>query len=428
MVSDPDSIEEIRQGLVNLYNPRALETLPLTATLITARKIRSPAELSDFLTVAIEKLKPGTSLGDDSLPSRRYRYLRLRYIDYRHHEEIARELGISPRQARRIHQDALACLHDVIRWVPEVSLTTANQPESTRGTDVSRLGISAATGISAESESPVTRELQLVGRQPPDSSISLPTVIESIRDSCLPMLSARAIALEIDVPRALRPVWYNRVSLRQVLFNALLYLARSQATRSIRLEVTQTTEGTTVSMRYRDVPTCAVVPLEASESDAGRMLNAARYLANLQDSQLSLLTTSDTVLGVELRIPARSCRTIVLIDDNPQIGLMFNYMLDGSPYHTIHVRTADRALRISHDQQPSVIILDVVMPARDGWEILSALRQDPATVAVPVVVCSVLPDRDLALSLGAADFLDKPVTRDRLLETLDRISHAGRGA
>jgi CheY-like chemotaxis protein len=67
-----------------------------------------------------------------------------------------------------------------------------------------------------------------------------------------------------------------------------------------------------------------------------------------------------------------------------------------------------------------VIILDVMMPDIDGWEILGRLRSHPSTSAIPVVVCTILAQEELALSLGASGFLLKPITRQALLEELDR--------
>src|SRR5262249_28527074 len=92
-----------------------------------------------------------------------------------------------------------------------------------------------------------------------------------------------------------------------------------------------------------------------------------------------------------------------------------------SSYHLIHARTAGRALSLVQDTRPDAIILDVVMPTRDGWEILAALQTDGATASIPVMICSVLPDRELALSLGAAGFLAKPVTRTALTCALDSL-------
>jgi CheY-like chemotaxis protein len=62
-----------------------------------------------------------------------------------------------------------------------------------------------------------------------------------------------------------------------------------------------------------------------------------------------------------------------------------------------------------------------MMPGRDGWDLLGQFREHPVTQHVPVIICSILGQRDLAMALGAADFLRKPVTRQDLLAALDRL-------
>ena len=64
--------------------------------------------------------------------------------------------------------------------------------------------------------------------------------------------------------------------------------------------------------------------------------------------------------------------------------------------------------------------MDVMMPVIDGWELMGHLRQHPATSSVPIVVCTILAEEDLALSLGASDFIRKPFGREALLRVLDR--------
>jgi len=66
--------------------------------------------------------------------------------------------------------------------------------------------------------------------------------------------------------------------------------------------------------------------------------------------------------------------------------------------------------------------LDVMLPGIDGWELLGQLREHPQTSCIPVVVCTILPQEPLALALGAAAFLRKPVSREALLSALDRTA------
>jgi CheY-like chemotaxis protein len=82
------------------------------------------------------------------------------------------------------------------------------------------------------------------------------------------------------------------------------------------------------------------------------------------------------------------------------------------------------ALRLAAELQPRLITIDVMMPNLDGWEVLQRLKTTPETAHIPVVVCSVLHEPELALAMGASDYLTKPVQQADLLAVLER--HLGR--
>ena len=71
---------------------------------------------------------------------------------------------------------------------------------------------------------------------------------------------------------------------------------------------------------------------------------------------------------------------------------------------------------------PNAIILDVMMPEQDGWELLQRLRTQPATRTVPIIVCTVFDDAQLAYSLGASAFVSKPANREKILAALKQLS------
>jgi DNA-binding response OmpR family regulator len=68
--------------------------------------------------------------------------------------------------------------------------------------------------------------------------------------------------------------------------------------------------------------------------------------------------------------------------------------------------------------RPAAVVLDIGLPGLEGWDVLSEIKADPATAATPVVVASVLDERRRGLSLGATDYLVKPVNREHLLAAL----------
>jgi CheY-like chemotaxis protein len=80
----------------------------------------------------------------------------------------------------------------------------------------------------------------------------------------------------------------------------------------------------------------------------------------------------------------------------------------------------EEGLRFARELQPDVITLDILMPGMDGWSVLAALKADAALAEIPVVMLTMLDDRNLGYALGAADYLTKPIDRERLVAVLGR--------
>jgi CheY-like chemotaxis protein len=75
--------------------------------------------------------------------------------------------------------------------------------------------------------------------------------------------------------------------------------------------------------------------------------------------------------------------------------------------------------------RPHAITLDIMMPNKDGWSVLTELKSDAATRDFPVIICSILDQADKGFSLGAADYLVKPILEDDLVHALDRLNEDG---
>ena len=82
-------------------------------------------------------------------------------------------------------------------------------------------------------------------------------------------------------------------------------------------------------------------------------------------------------------------------------------------------------MRLARELRPAVITLDVLMPGMDGWQVLAALKADPALADVPVIMLTMLDDRDMGYALGAAAFMTKPVDRERLVALLRQYRREG---
>ena len=121
-----------------------------------------------------------------------------------------------------------------------------------------------------------------------------------------------------------------------------------------------------------------------------------------------------------LRLTTRASK-VLIIDDNEGLVELLERYLSSQMCHVFTAATGQEGLERAQELIPDAIVLDVMMPGMDGWELLQRLRTNPATRAVPIVVCTVFNDPELAYSLGASLFLPKPLSRDALLESLRQI-------
>ena len=115
---------------------------------------------------------------------------------------------------------------------------------------------------------------------------------------------------------------------------------------------------------------------------------------------------------------------VLVVDDNADTLQLFGRYASGTRYCLTGTRDPGQALRLVGELDPQVIVLDVMMPEVDGWELLARLRADPHTSEAAIVICTVLPQEALALALGADAFLQKPVGQEAFLAVLDRLTAA----
>ncbi len=117
---------------------------------------------------------------------------------------------------------------------------------------------------------------------------------------------------------------------------------------------------------------------------------------------------------------------VLVIEDDEGTLRLFSLYLTEAGYDVVTARSGQEALRQADRSRPLAIVLDILLPDTDGWEVLAALKASPVLSMVPVVIASVLDRQELAFKLGAGEFLVKPVGREALLRALRR-SLRGRG-
>jgi CheY-like chemotaxis protein len=108
----------------------------------------------------------------------------------------------------------------------------------------------------------------------------------------------------------------------------------------------------------------------------------------------------------------------MIADDDPNSRDLLAATVRREGYRVIEATDGETALALAREWRPDVVTLDVLMPRMDGWAVMTALKSDPELAEIPVIIVTVLADRGIAVSLGAAEFLTKPVDRARLAATI----------
>jgi CheY-like chemotaxis protein len=223
---------------------------------------------------------------------------------------------------------------------------------------------------------------------------------------------ANEIEMQVDFPAILPPVFVDATLTRQALFKIMRWMIRNSKS-LISLRATPIEKFVVLQMQ---TPDCVLV---LDESD----WRVAERIMNYQGGGLELENSATLGFQVIIHLPLASQTRILIIDDNQAILQLFERYLTPQHYGIKKVQGGSEALLVATEDPPDLIILDVMMPSMDGWQVLRSLKQNPVTEHTPIIVCSVLKEAELAISLGADAYLKKPVDRLELLATVERILH-----
>jgi diguanylate cyclase (GGDEF)-like protein/PAS domain S-box-containing protein len=113
---------------------------------------------------------------------------------------------------------------------------------------------------------------------------------------------------------------------------------------------------------------------------------------------------------------------VLVVEDDLPTSELFTVNLIKSGYSVIHAYDGIEAVEKAREYKPFAILLDVMIPKKDGWEVLSDLKSDDITKSIPVVITSMIDNKDLGYALGATDYLVKPIDRETLIKTLSEFT------
>jgi signal transduction histidine kinase/DNA-binding response OmpR family regulator len=294
------------------------------------------------------------------------------------------------------------------------------------------------------------------------TTFSLPEVIELTVDMMGETATRRGLSLDVDIDPRVALVSGDERKIKQVLIN-LFANAIKFTPEAGHVTVQARRLGDEVAVSVRDTG----IGLEEEDQlrifDAFQQANAAkgRFITRPEGTGLGLTLAKKFVdlhggrIWVESSpgqgstftfvlplLPARprptsveeappritgQGPTVLLIEDDPKAVELLSVYLREAGFSVAAVEGAEHAMRLATDLHPVAITLDILLPGSelDGWDLLGKLKTSPTTACIPVIVVSIVDEPGKGFALGAADYLVKPVRRDALLGTMDRLGLSG---
>jgi CheY-like chemotaxis protein len=396
-------IEELRHTLRHLYDPVFVRKSPLIR-LFGLHEARNPVEaLRNVLEEGIAALQPDGDGPMTHKSARSYQVLFCRYIQQFSQRDVAHQLDICTRHLRREQSLAIAALADELR----TRFGLPAEPDIPLPLDDVKLPNGAASET-------VDQEMVWLGDSLSDRAADVGEATREAVRLAGKVADRYGVHLEIELAYDLPPLAIAGTVLRQVVLNLVTTAIHSVAAGStVTLSATRHANGVALHIAARADDTQG--PGKPLEREG---LEMAGKLVALFQGEMSV--SSEAPLAARVTFPSAEQIAVLAIEDNLDTIQLWERYVQGSQFHLVGTREPQRALALAVALKPRVILLDVMMPEVDGWELLGQLRNHPATSGMPVIVCTVLPQEELALSLGARGFLRKPMTRTTFLAALVR--------
>ncbi|MCS7011399.1 MAG: response regulator [Anaerolineales bacterium] len=382
-----------------LYDRVAVESHPLAGYFSTISGSSLPLAdvVRNLVREEIEQLKPEGAEFPLSPEWRPYLILKKRYMEGLDLHSIAAMLCIGDRQFRRDHSRALQALSTRI-WQKYFKKRFVDHNERT-------------PDFLEEQE---TLEFHA-------ETLDLNDLLRGMEPLIRRRLELENVQLELKLCETQVPIFTDRVLLRQVILSLLNFILHIHDQPLLTLA---TESGTVSTLRIVFQTDEQWVLNQTEEQDS---LDLIRQLCRRLPARLEETYPPPGKAGVgevSLIFDGRSNRLVLIVDDQPAAQKMYKRYLSQTDLDVVGVTMPSQAVEVARETQPAAIILDVMMPHIDGWEILQTLQLDPQTKHIPVIVCSAWGEAELARALGAVAFLKKPVFQKELLAVFSRLGVA----
>lgn len=421
-------LQLVQDALNHLYDSPQLKQHALTR-LMTDDCV--PAQRSQamrrILLDAMAALRPKPGVPAQSVDWRNYQILELRYIEGLEPREIMKQVALGKSQYYRDQAHILEMVAGVLweQWQQsrrEDQMLDAPAPQAPDLAAIHTSTEAAEEGSSETRQSLAQSEAHRLSAQAEWEAIHIAELLDELRQLVASLAQAKHVTLHFAAGYGPLVRRADRIVMRQAILNVISYgldLART-GEMHIGIYTDPTAEGIYIRAT---LPTHGTID-EKSKALRGGMgrdgvgLEVSSQLMEAMGGNLSVHHNATGQWEARLNWAKVEPPLLLVIDDNTTFVDLFQRYLAYSNWRVLGAASSSEARRVIGQTRPAVIVLDVMMPREDGWEMLRKLRSEEDTRQIPVIICSVLNERELALTLGARNYLPKPVTQRALLKVL----------
>jgi signal transduction histidine kinase/ActR/RegA family two-component response regulator len=283
-------------------------------------------------------------------------------------------------------------------------------------------------------------------------ALSLPDLLEHGLAMVRERAARHRIAMSLDVAPQVGIIWADELKLKQVVLNLLsnavkftrdggsVDVSAEIESGEARVSVRDTGIGVEESEQERIFEAFQRGGREARAEGTGLGLTLSKRIVELHGGRLWMSSRPGAGSTFGFAVPVRppdavpdtvvvgdaadgagsGTETILVVEDDPHSAELLTLYLEGAGYRIALARDGAEGLELARRLRPRAVVLDILLPRVDGWDLLARLKADPLTAGAPVVVVSMLDERGKGFALGAAEYLVKPVGREEMLEALAR--------
>jgi len=299
-------------------------------------------------------------------------------------------------------------------------------------------------------------------------SFLITAMIEDVMRTVEPIASKNGNRIVVNCPAATGSIYADQMRVRQALMNLVSNASKftSNGTVTVSASRRQTGEGERIELVVADTgigmtrEQVAKLFQEFSQADSsttrkyggtGLGLAISRRFCQMMGGDISVESElghgSRFIIALPARVgdadepartaepvrhrpaapssleaPSREAPLVLVVDDDQTVREVIGRYLERDGFAFAEAEGGREALRLARELRPAAITLDITMPDLDGWTVLAAIKGDPTLCDIPVVLVTIVDEKNRGFSLGASEYLVKPVDRDKLVSVLQRLS------